>query len=96
MDYAAKMRQHIAKVEELNKKIDDWENWAIDEVKKKGRDLELIPEANSKRRGVILLRAKDLLAAWPVYANRVSVRNLNLAMAQMYAAAALVEEADGS
>jgi len=90
MDYAAKMVEHLTKVEELDHLIDSWDRWAREKVlQEKGSSLEKL--SSDRRDEMIIYETKKILNGRAKYGTRVGSRNHNLSMAKMYALAALVQ-----
>ena len=92
--YKEKMLYHLAEVDRLDEKIQDWEQWASDKaLEEYGDHLAAIPDEGARRREHKRYIAK-VLESQGVYYQRVNQRNSNLQRSIAYGIAALVEVAD--
>lgn len=92
VSYQQKMRERIARAEELDDLVQVWEKETTAQVREEYANDLAAYEPGAPRRQRELFLIEDALKSNRIFKNRVNSRNNALNWAQTYALAALVEE----
>jgi hypothetical protein len=95
VSYQQKMRERIARAEELDAKVNTWEQETEARIREEyANDLAAYEPGTSRRQREMFL-IEDSLKSNRIYKSRVNSRNDSLNWAQTYALAAIAEIAAG-
>lgn len=94
MTYQDKFYEHLARVEELNEKADEWQAWATKEVDRRhGRQINSGRNDAEAKANLRAMYLRQILGASDRYAMVTGSRNFNMEMAHLYFEAAMMQEA---